>query len=109
MIALREALADYLALRRSLGYTLQRSEKLLGQFLDYLEAEDTETVTTENALAWARKAKSHNGNWWSLRLSASQRTFKVSRLPPRYQPLIYCPGNPSERVHTFTQRRTSQR
>ena len=37
MNPLRQALADYLSLRRSLGYGLQRAEKLLNQFLDYLE------------------------------------------------------------------------
>ncbi len=38
MSALRQSLADYLSLRRSLGYSLQRSEKQLGQFIDYLDA-----------------------------------------------------------------------
>ena len=38
MSPLRQALADYLALRRrSLGYKLERAEKLLCQFIDYLE------------------------------------------------------------------------
>ena len=37
MSPLRQALADYLAVRRALGYKLERPEKLLGQFLDYLE------------------------------------------------------------------------
>ena len=32
MIELHRALADYLSLRRSLGYKLRRSEKLLHQF-----------------------------------------------------------------------------
>ena len=36
--AARRQLADYLALRRALGYRLARPEKLLGQFLDYLDA-----------------------------------------------------------------------
>jgi integrase/recombinase XerD len=30
--ALRQAVADYLAVRRSLGYKVARPEKLLGQF-----------------------------------------------------------------------------
>jgi hypothetical protein len=34
MNPLRETLADYLSLRRSLGYALRRPEKLLNQFLD---------------------------------------------------------------------------
>jgi hypothetical protein len=33
---LRQALADYLAIRRSLGYKLARPEKLLSQFITYL-------------------------------------------------------------------------
>ena len=32
---LRERLADYLAVRRALGYLLVRPKKLLSQFLDY--------------------------------------------------------------------------
>ena len=35
--ALREELANYLALRRALGYTLVRPEKLLNQFLSHLD------------------------------------------------------------------------
>ena len=37
MNTLRQALADYLAVRRALGYKLARAEKLLAQFLDYVE------------------------------------------------------------------------
>ena len=37
MSTLRQAVADYLALRRSLGYKLNRAEKLLTQFVGYLE------------------------------------------------------------------------
>ena len=32
MSPLRQALIDYLAVRRALGYKLERAEKLLGQF-----------------------------------------------------------------------------
>jgi hypothetical protein len=35
MNVLRQALADYLAVRRALGYRLARAEKLLAQFLDF--------------------------------------------------------------------------
>ncbi|HEU5389245.1 MAG TPA: tyrosine-type recombinase/integrase [Streptosporangiaceae bacterium] len=53
MSALRPAVADYLAVRRSLGYKLARPEKLLAQFASYLEEAGAVTVTTEQALAWA--------------------------------------------------------
>ena len=38
MNALRKALADYFAVRRALGFKLYRAEKLLGQFLTFVEA-----------------------------------------------------------------------
>jgi hypothetical protein len=39
MTALLKALASYLALRRSMGFTLGRDEKLLEQFISYLRPE----------------------------------------------------------------------
>jgi integrase/recombinase XerD len=53
MSPLRQALAGYLAVRRALGYKLARPEKLLGQFIGYLEAAGAATITVEHALAWA--------------------------------------------------------
>ncbi len=69
MTTLRQALADYLRLRRSLGYKLHRPEKLLRQFLDYLEAAGGEAITTEHALAWACQPKSSDSSWQSQGLS----------------------------------------
>ena len=37
MSPLREVLADYLSVRRALGFKLDRAEKLIGQFMVYLE------------------------------------------------------------------------
>lgn len=50
---MRPAIADYLQVRRSLGYRLARPEKLLAQFAGYLEQAGEVTVTAEHALAWA--------------------------------------------------------
>ncbi len=69
MSTLRQAVADYLALRRSLGYKLNRAEKLLTQFVGYLEDLGTNTVTTDHALAWARLPGGGDSNWRSSRLS----------------------------------------
>jgi integrase len=69
MTALRQALDDYLSLRRSLGYKLRRPEKLLHQFLDFLDAAGAATITTEHALAWARHPEHADANWWAQRLS----------------------------------------
>jgi integrase len=66
---LRNALADYLRMRRALGYRLARPEKLLGQFLDYLERVGADIVTVELALSWARLPAGGDSNWWAHRLS----------------------------------------
>ena len=69
MSALRQALADYLTLRRALGYRLVRSEKLLNQFLDHLEDDGAAAITVERALRWARLPADGTVNWWAHRLS----------------------------------------
>jgi integrase len=66
---LRAELADYLALRRALGYRLARPEKLLGQFLDYLQQTGQRKITVTAALDWARLPVSGESNWWAYRLS----------------------------------------
>jgi integrase len=71
--SLRGQLADYLAVRRALGYRLARPEKLLNQFLDHLERAGQSRITVAAALDWARRpAASASGasNWWAYRLSA---------------------------------------
>lgn len=69
MIPLRPALADYLAVRRALGYRLQRTEKLLHQFIDYLEATDARRLTVDAALVWATLPSEGDVNWWAGRLT----------------------------------------
>lgn len=66
---LRTAVADYLAVRRALGYRLERPEKLLGQFLDYLDRIGESQVTVAAALDWARQPAGGASNWWGYRLS----------------------------------------
>lgn len=67
---LRQALADYLVLRRAMGYRLARPEKLLNQFLDYLDEAGVGTVTVAHALGWARLPAGGERIWWAYRLSA---------------------------------------
>ena len=69
MSPLREALAGYLSVRRALGFRLDRAEKLIGQFIDYLEERQADVVTIEYAVAWATAPD--GASWWhALRLSA---------------------------------------
>ena len=71
MSTLRQALAGYLAVRRSLGYKLDRPEKLLGQFISWLEDAGAATVTTEHALAWAT-LPGRDPYWHAYRLSVAR-------------------------------------
>lgn len=69
MSPLRQALADYLAVRRALGYKLKGAELLLGQFIAYLEERGEQTIRTEHALAWATLPVKAHPSWPSMRLS----------------------------------------
>jgi ketosteroid isomerase-like protein len=67
---LREALEGYLALRRALGFRLAAPARLLGQFVGYLEARGTSTITISDALAWAALPAGASPAWQAIRLSA---------------------------------------
>lgn len=69
MIALEERLAGYLAMRRALGYRLARAEKLLAQFIAWLNQRGEQTITTASALAWATLPPATGSNWHAHRLS----------------------------------------
>ena len=72
MNALRKALADYFVVRRALGFKLYRAEKLLGQFLTFVEDRGEDHLTTETALAWATLPQ--GGRTWAFaRLSVVRR------------------------------------
>lgn len=69
MSPLAAALADYLAVRRAMGFKLERAGKLLAQFVAYLDDLEAATVTVEHALAWATLPADGSANWWAHRLS----------------------------------------
>lgn len=53
MTDLHRAVHDYLALRRSLGFKLRGHDRLLTDFVDFLDREGTGTPTTAAAVVWA--------------------------------------------------------
>ena len=53
MSVLGEQLAEYLAVRRALGFKLADTERLLGQYLDYLDEHGERRITIATAVAWA--------------------------------------------------------
>ncbi len=69
MIPLRQALGEYLTMRRALGYKLERAGKLLDQFVAYLGQVGATTVNTEHALTWATAPSGATPNWTAQRLS----------------------------------------
>src|SRR6266704_5440255 len=105
MSTLTENAAEYLALRRSLGFKLGRPGQLVIQFASFCSAAGSELVTTELALAWARLPATRRQLGWSYRLNAVRGFARFlhavdprHEIPPpdllaagarRAQPLIY--------------------
>lgn len=86
MSPLHPALSDYLTIRRALGYKLARAEKLLGQYLDYLDERTERLVTVENAVAWATLPADGDPNWWAYRLTCVRGFAKyLNALDPSHQ------------------------
>lgn len=69
MTTLREALADYLAIRRRLGFEMPQDGRLLEGFVEFLERAGAERITTELALMWARTPVHAHPHRWRQRLS----------------------------------------
>lgn len=68
MINLRDGLRQYVALRRALGTKLQEPAITLGRFLDFLESEKAEFITSELALRWAMRPQGVQRATWARRL-----------------------------------------
>jgi site-specific recombinase XerD len=71
---LREAVRDYLKMRRSLGFKLRETGKLLPVFVRFLEEHRFSFITTRLALAWAQLPSTARPAEWARRLSMV-RTF----------------------------------
>jgi integrase len=84
MSTLRQALADYLTMRRALGYKMDKAERLLGQFTAFAGGRGETHIRTETALAWATKPVGAAAIWTSRRL-AEVRLFArhLQTLDPR--------------------------
>ena len=74
MNTLREAVRDYLQMRRSLGFKLRETGKLLPAFVKFLEEHRSSFITTRLALVWAQQPSTVQPAEWAHRLSVA-RTF----------------------------------
>ncbi len=64
----RDAVAEYIALRRSLGFTLRDMATGLTDFAAFLERNAAPTITTALALEWAMQPVDHQPSDWAKRL-----------------------------------------
>ncbi len=68
MSTLRQAVQEYIEMRRGLGFKLRETERGLIDLAAFLEAHDTPYVTTELALAWAQRPWRAQPSHWARRL-----------------------------------------
>ena len=84
MSGLHDALTQYVALRRALGTQLHESARALGHFVELLEREGAEFITSELALRWAMEPKLVQRATWARRLSMVRRFASwLSTVDPR--------------------------
>jgi integrase/recombinase XerD len=69
MTSLRAAVHEYLALRRSLGFTLHDAGKKLFAFVTFMEQHRAAFITAPLALAWAQQPSTVQPAEWARRLS----------------------------------------
>lgn len=72
MTALEESLADYLQIRRRLGFEMPQDGRLLEGFVEFLDQAGASRITTELALAWARLPGDAHPHRWRQRLSVAR-------------------------------------
>ena len=68
MNSVRNAIEDYIALRRSLGFKLHGMATSLGKFASFLEQKEAPYITTALALEWAMQTVDHSPSHWAQRL-----------------------------------------
>lgn len=77
--SLAEAGAEYLGLRRALGFKLRSETWLLPDFIAYLEAHKSRVITTALALDWALLPREAGPRWHARRLSVVRKFAEQHR------------------------------
>lgn len=70
MNTLREAIHDYLVMRRDLGFKLVQTERWLRNFATFMEGQGASCITSELALQWAVQPQNSHPSYWAKRLIA---------------------------------------
>jgi len=69
MNTLREAVQEYLEMRRALGFKLRKAGKGLADFVTFLEERNDRYITQDVVLAWAQQPSRAQPAHWAQRLS----------------------------------------
>jgi integrase/recombinase XerD len=69
MNTLREAVGEYLDMRRGLGFKLREAGKGLIDFVTFLEQRNASYITQPLALTWAQQPSNAQPAYWAQRLS----------------------------------------
>jgi integrase len=91
MNTLRQAVQEYLSLRRGLGFKLQEAGKQLLDFVTFMEQQRASYVTQALALAWAQQPTNVQPAHWAQRLSVV-RGFARHRSATDSRTQIPAPG-----------------
>ena len=84
MTALKQALKDYIHVRRSLGFQLRKPASLLRNFVEFLHAAGSSYITTNLALRWATQPTKAEPACWAARLGMVRRfAIWYSAIEPR--------------------------
>jgi integrase/recombinase XerD len=79
MSNLHRIVRDYVALRRSLGFKLERENALLPNFVGFLEKSGSPVITVPLALAWAKQPSDATPCWWATRLAMVRGFARYAR------------------------------
>lgn len=104
MKLLAAAAADYLALRRALGFKLRHQTWWLPDFVSYLEAHGSSVITTKLALDWAQTPRDASPKYWADRLGAVRQFARHHRaFDPRTEvpPLDLLPRPRAQRLIAY--------
>jgi integrase len=86
MSSLNDALTKYIAVRRTLGTQLREPAVTLGHFVQFLQRQGAEHITTELACRWAQQPQSAQPATWARRLTMVRRFASwLSAFDPRTQ------------------------
>ena len=78
MTTLREAVPEYLTMRRALGFKLRKEGQALLDFVTFMEKRRASYITQTLALAWAQQPQNVQSAHWAQR-SEERRVGKECR------------------------------